>query len=176
MFLAKRCGKLKLQLPAAHRAEAEAEVLWKKTDGPLANCPLLGRGKGGYTWLAERGGTRYALKQIHHEPCDYYQFGDKMAAELRDYQTLSALGVPIPRLLEAESAPLQVSMLSGIGVQLRGAGPVPRPPVLKAPLVPAGYACVILPGTVNPLPALFDGRLIEFLRRGRGTRRRFSPR
>ena len=34
---------------------------------------------------------------------------------------------------------------------------------------PAGYACVILPGTVNPLPALFDGRLIEFLRRGRGT-------
>ena len=63
---------------------------------------LLGRGKGGYTWLAERGGTRYALKQIHHEPCDYYQFGDKMAAELRDYQTLSALGVPIPRLLEAD--------------------------------------------------------------------------
>ena len=34
---------------------------------------------------------------------------------------------------------------------------------------PAGYACVILPGTVNPRPALFDGRLIEFLRRGRGT-------
>ena len=63
---------------------------------------LLGRGKGGYTWLAERGGTRYALKQIHHEPCDYYQFEDKMAAELRDYQTLSALGVPIPRLLEAD--------------------------------------------------------------------------
>lgn len=34
---------------------------------------------------------------------------------------------------------------------------------------PADYTCVILPGTVNPLPALFDGRLIEFLRRGRGT-------
>lgn len=33
---------------------------------------------------------------------------------------------------------------------------------------PADYACVILPGTVNPLPALFDEKLIGFLRRGRG--------
>lgn len=28
------------------------------------------------------------------------------------------------------------------------------------------YDCVILPGTINPLPALFDEKLIEFLRRG----------
>ena len=34
---------------------------------------------------------------------------------------------------------------------------------------PADYACVILPGTVNPLPALFDERLIDFLRRGKGS-------
>ncbi len=33
---------------------------------------------------------------------------------------------------------------------------------------PSDYACVILPGTVNPLPALFDEKLIGFLRRGRG--------
>lgn len=32
---------------------------------------------------------------------------------------------------------------------------------------PSDYACVILPGTVNPLPALFDEKLINFLRRGR---------
>lgn len=63
---------------------------------------LLGKGKGGYTWLAEGGGARYALKQIHHEPCDYYQFGDKLAAELRDYETLTALGVPLPRLLDVD--------------------------------------------------------------------------
>lgn len=31
------------------------------------------------------------------------------------------------------------------------------------------YDCVILPGTVNPLPALFDERLIEFLRAGAGS-------
>ncbi len=28
------------------------------------------------------------------------------------------------------------------------------------------YDCVILPGTINPLPALFDDRLIDFLRSG----------
>lgn len=26
------------------------------------------------------------------------------------------------------------------------------------------YKCIILPGTINPLPALYDDRLIEFLR------------
>ena len=34
---------------------------------------------------------------------------------------------------------------------------------------PADYACVILPGTINPLPALYDDKLIDFLRRGKGT-------
>ncbi len=34
---------------------------------------------------------------------------------------------------------------------------------------PSDYTCVILPGTVNPLPALFDEKLTAFLRRGRGT-------
>ncbi len=28
------------------------------------------------------------------------------------------------------------------------------------------YECVILPGTINPLPALFDDRLIEFIKSG----------
>ena len=30
---------------------------------------LLGRGKGGYSYLAEKDGKRYVLKQIHLEPC-----------------------------------------------------------------------------------------------------------
>ena len=34
---------------------------------------------------------------------------------------------------------------------------------------PSDYACVILPGTVNPLPALYDEKLIGFLRRGAGS-------
>ncbi len=31
------------------------------------------------------------------------------------------------------------------------------------------YDCVILPGTINPLPALFDEKLIEFIRGGNGS-------
>ena len=33
---------------------------------------------------------------------------------------------------------------------------------------PSDYACVILPGTIYPLHALFDEKLIDFLRRGKG--------
>lgn len=31
------------------------------------------------------------------------------------------------------------------------------------------YRCIILPGTINPLPALYDDRLIDFLRKGKDT-------
>lgn len=30
---------------------------------------LLGKGKGGYSYLATDGVKNYVLKQIHHEPC-----------------------------------------------------------------------------------------------------------
>ena len=63
---------------------------------------LLGHGKGGYTYLAERGGRRVALKQIHHEPCDYYSFGNKIEAEMRDYERLLRAGIPVPRMLAAD--------------------------------------------------------------------------
>ena len=63
---------------------------------------LLGKGKGGYSWLVTDGQQEYVLKQIHHEPCDYYQFGDKMASELNDYQRLMKIGIPMPKLLDAD--------------------------------------------------------------------------
>ena len=63
---------------------------------------LLGKGKGGYSYLVTDGERRFVLKQIHHEPCDYYQFGNKLEAELRDYARLQALGVPMPALLDAD--------------------------------------------------------------------------
>ncbi|MCH5316476.1 MAG: DJ-1/PfpI family protein [Eubacterium sp.] len=34
---------------------------------------------------------------------------------------------------------------------------------------PTEYSCVILPGTINPLPALYDDKLIDFLRKGKET-------
>lgn len=63
---------------------------------------LLGKGKGGYSYLAKDDSQTVVVKQIHHEPCDYYQFGDKMAAELRDYDRLHKIGIPMPKLLDAD--------------------------------------------------------------------------
>ena len=60
---------------------------------------LLGHGKGGYSYLAESDGQRVVVKQIHHEPCDYYAFGNKIKAEQRDYERLQAAGIRIPRLM-----------------------------------------------------------------------------
>lgn len=63
---------------------------------------LLGKGKGGYSYLVTDGAGEYVLKQIHHEKCDYYQFGDKLASELRDYERLRAIGIPMPALLAVD--------------------------------------------------------------------------
>ena len=63
---------------------------------------LLGHGKGGYSWLAEGNGRRAVVKQIHHEPCDYYTFGDKFASEIRDYGRLREAGIPVPELIAAD--------------------------------------------------------------------------
>ena len=63
---------------------------------------LLGKGKGGYSYLAEKDGKQYVLKQIHHEPCSYYQFGDKLQSELRDYARLQEVGIPIPRMVDVD--------------------------------------------------------------------------
>lgn len=63
---------------------------------------LLGHGKGGYSYLVTDGERRFVAKQIHHEKCDYYAFGDKLQAELRDHERLSAVGIPMPRLLDVD--------------------------------------------------------------------------
>ena len=63
---------------------------------------LLGKGKGGYSYLVTDGEGEYVLKQIHHEPCDYYTFGDKLASELRDYERLKTIGIPVPQLLDVD--------------------------------------------------------------------------
>ena len=63
---------------------------------------LLGKGKGGYSYLVTDGTVQYVLKQIHHEPREYYTFGDKLRSELRDYETLRKVGIPMPRLLAVD--------------------------------------------------------------------------
>ena len=63
---------------------------------------LLGHGKGGYSYLVTDGTKEYVLKQIHHEPCDYYQFGNKIESEMKDYERLKEIGIPIPEMFEVD--------------------------------------------------------------------------
>lgn len=63
---------------------------------------LLGKGKGGYSYLADDGIKKYVLKQIHHEPCDYYQFGNKIEAEINDYNRLKTIGIKIPAMIDVD--------------------------------------------------------------------------
>ena len=67
---------------------------------------LLGKGKGGYSYLVTRDGKEYVLKQIHHEPCSYYQFGNKIQSEIDDYKRLSNIGIKMPVMLQ-EQCPIQ---------------------------------------------------------------------
>ena len=63
---------------------------------------LLGHGKGGYSYLVTDGTKEYVLKQIHHEPCDYYQFGNKIESEMKDYERLKEIGIPMPKMFEVD--------------------------------------------------------------------------
>lgn len=68
--------------------------------GTFTVVKLLGKGKSGYSWLIENTAASLVLKLIHNEPCHYYQFGDKLAAELNAYGKL-APHIKIPRLMES---------------------------------------------------------------------------
>ena len=63
---------------------------------------LLGHGKGGYSYLADSDDRKVVVKKIHHEPCEYYAFGDKIEAEINDYHRLKNAGIRIPEMLEAD--------------------------------------------------------------------------
>lgn len=63
---------------------------------------LLGKGKGGYSYLVTDGENQYVLKQIHHEPCSYYTFGNKIQRELNDYERLKNAGLRLPKLIDCD--------------------------------------------------------------------------
>ena len=63
---------------------------------------LLGHGKGGYSYLAECEDRLVVLKQIHHEPCDYYTFGNKIEAERNDYERLRKAGIRVPCMIAVD--------------------------------------------------------------------------
>lgn len=89
--------------------EKHFSFYWKKELIPVngnlyKKISLLGKGKGGYSYLVEKERKQFVLKQIHHEPCDYYKFGNKIDAEHHDYERLSNAGIRIPRLIEIDIA------------------------------------------------------------------------
>ena len=63
---------------------------------------LLGHGKGGYSYLAKCNGCQVVVKQIHHEPCDYYTFGNKIEAECHDYRRLKGAGIRAPEMIAVD--------------------------------------------------------------------------
>ena len=63
---------------------------------------LLAKGKGGYSYLATDGKKQYVLKQIHHEPCEYYTFGNKIESEQNDYRRLQETGIRIPQMIDID--------------------------------------------------------------------------
>lgn len=63
---------------------------------------LLGHGKGGYSYLVEKENQYFVLKQIHHEPCDYYTFGNKIESERNDYHKLINLGIKMPKMIDID--------------------------------------------------------------------------
>ena len=65
---------------------------------------LLGKGKGGYSCLCKDGQKQVVVKKIHHEPCSYYTFGNKIESECNDYQRLSNIGVLMPKMLDVDKA------------------------------------------------------------------------
>ena len=82
--------------------EGKVENIMTVNEKQYEIIKLLGKGKGGYSYLVERNGKPYVLKQIHHEPCDYYTFGNKIESERNDYERLIQAGIRIPKMMDID--------------------------------------------------------------------------
>ena len=62
---------------------------------------FLGKGKSGYSYLAEMDGRKIVLKLMHYEEVSCYSFGDsnKVDLEIRAYEELRSLGLSVPDLI-----------------------------------------------------------------------------
>ena len=70
--------------------------------GDLEIIKFLGKGKSGYSYLAQNSEYQYVVKLMHYESCAYYSFGDanKVELEVSAYKILENSGIRIPKLLD----------------------------------------------------------------------------
>ena len=62
---------------------------------------LLGKGKSGYSYLADDGLNLVVVKIMHNEHTPYYNFvGDRLTPEIAAFDKLKSAGVRIPRMIE----------------------------------------------------------------------------
>ena len=52
--------------------------------------------------MAQADDRYVVVKQIHHKPCSYYQFGNKIEAEINDYNRLKSIGISMPEMLDVD--------------------------------------------------------------------------
>lgn len=79
----------------------EKEEIVNRT--PYKLIKFLGKGKSGYSYLATKDNKSFVvLKKIHHEPCSYYKFGNKIEAELNAYKVLINTTLKIPLLIDVD--------------------------------------------------------------------------
>ena len=69
--------------------------------GNLLIRKVLGKGKSGYSYLAEFEQQNSVLKLMHNEPCHYYSFGgnNKVSLEINAYHKLKECGIMLPELI-----------------------------------------------------------------------------
>ena len=67
---------------------------------PVVPEKLLGKGKSGYSWLANSDTGPVVLKALHDEPNPYYRFDrNKYDLEIEAYQALCDMGLTVPALI-----------------------------------------------------------------------------
>jgi TP53 regulating kinase-like protein len=68
--------------------------------GEISILRILGKAKSGYSFLAELDRQLVVYKLMHNEPYPRYDFsGNRVQLEVRAYQILQQLGIPVPKLL-----------------------------------------------------------------------------
>ncbi|MBZ0184349.1 MAG: hypothetical protein K8F60_17955 [Melioribacteraceae bacterium] len=69
--------------------------------GELKIVEFLGRGKSGYSYLAEFGNQKLVFKLMHNEENPYYKFDkNKVELELKSYEILESITSNIPKLID----------------------------------------------------------------------------